>query len=220
MKSPAWTILAGTTILAAAVASVAAAPAGAAAPPSSPLPDGPGKAIAQRMCVGCHTLTVVTSKRATPAEWTKVVQLMVIRGAEGTDQEIDTLTRYLAANFGPSAPPSTPRPEAPAPADDTPAAAPSPVPTSTASPSQPAITPPASDAASAPVDHPRSAVHVNVNSASARELESALSLTRQEAETLAQYREHTGKFQNWQEVGEIPGVPAGKIEKYQDRLSF
>ena len=89
----------------------------AAAPPSgaAALPPGPGKAIAQRMCVACHGLEVVTAKRATPEDWASTVQLMVSRGAEGTDEEVDILTKYLAASFpavpdkgSPAAPASSP----------------------------------------------------------------------------------------------------------------
>jgi len=65
------------------------------------LPDGPGKPIVQRMCTGCHKLKVVTSKHATKEQWATIVQQMVSRGAEGTDEEIDTVIDYLAKNFPP-----------------------------------------------------------------------------------------------------------------------
>lgn len=65
------------------------------------LPDGPGKPIVQRMCVGCHNLKVVTSKHATKEQWSNIVEQMVSRGAEGTDEEIDTVIDYLAKNFPP-----------------------------------------------------------------------------------------------------------------------
>jgi hypothetical protein len=65
------------------------------------LPDGAGKAIVQRMCVGCHSLKTVTSKHATKDQWSTIVQQMVSRGADGTDEEIDTVVDYLAKNFPP-----------------------------------------------------------------------------------------------------------------------
>lgn len=63
------------------------------------LPPGDGKAIVQRACVGCHALKVVTSKRATPQEWSTVVDQMVSRGADVEDDEIETLIGYLSKNF-------------------------------------------------------------------------------------------------------------------------
>jgi competence protein ComEA len=67
------------------------------------LPAGDGKAIVQRACVGCHALKVVTSKRATPEEWSTVVNQMVSRGADVEDDEIETLVAYLSKNFPPAA---------------------------------------------------------------------------------------------------------------------
>jgi mono/diheme cytochrome c family protein len=65
------------------------------------LPDGAGKAIVQRMCVGCHNLKTVTSNHATKEQWSETVQQMVSRGADGTDEEIATVIDYLAKNFPP-----------------------------------------------------------------------------------------------------------------------
>jgi mono/diheme cytochrome c family protein len=67
------------------------------------LPDGAGKAIVQRMCVGCHSLKTVTSQHATKDQWSSTVQQMVSRGADGTDEEIATVVDYLAKNFPPLA---------------------------------------------------------------------------------------------------------------------
>lgn len=65
------------------------------------LPDGDGKAIVQKMCTGCHNLKTVTSKHATKEQWNTIVQQMVSRGADGTDEEIETVINYLAKNFPP-----------------------------------------------------------------------------------------------------------------------
>src|SRR3984957_2380493 len=65
------------------------------------LPDGAGKAIVQKMCVGCHNLKTVTSNHATKEQWSDTVQQMVSRGADGTDEEIATVIDYLAKNFPP-----------------------------------------------------------------------------------------------------------------------
>lgn len=63
------------------------------------LPPGDGKAIVQRACVGCHVLKVVTSKKATPQQWSTLVDQMISRGAEVEDDEIETLVAYLSKNF-------------------------------------------------------------------------------------------------------------------------
>ncbi|MGA8438094.1 MAG: helix-hairpin-helix domain-containing protein [Candidatus Sulfotelmatobacter sp.] len=68
--------------------------------PTGPtLPPGNGKEIVQRACVGCHALKVVTSKKATPDQWTALVNQMVSRGADVDDDDIDTLVKYLSKNF-------------------------------------------------------------------------------------------------------------------------
>ncbi len=67
------------------------------------LPAGDGKAIVERACVGCHTLKVVTSKRATPEQWSNLVDQMVSRGADVDDDEVETLVTYLSKNFPPVA---------------------------------------------------------------------------------------------------------------------
>lgn len=196
MRSIPYAALLSSSLLAVPLLCLATGPAGATAP--QPLPEGRGKAILQQSCAGCHSLAVVVSKRATATEWNSVVQQMVARGAAGSDADIATLTRYLATNLGPGAPqfavPALPR-------------------------VQPVAVDDADDDQELPPPAP-SAVQVNVNRAKARALESALSLTREEAQTLIAYREQHGDFRNWQEVGEIPGVPAGKIIAYRNRIAF
>jgi competence ComEA-like helix-hairpin-helix protein len=144
-------------------------------PPGPPvMPAGAGKAIVQEKCVVCHALTVVTSKHSSRKEWDQVVNQMVSRGADLTDEEIDTVIEYLSKNYGPL--------------DQT--------------------TTPASEAS------------VNVNKASAEDLESSLGLAKPEAEAIVKYREQKGNFKTWQDVAAVPGVPAAKIEGLQKRLTF
>jgi hypothetical protein len=175
---------------------------------AKPLPNGPGKVVMEQTCVGCHSLSVVTTKRATPAEWTSLVQLMVSHGATGSDRDIDTLTHYLAKNFGPGAPryalPTIPKlPE-----------------TMITAATAPALLSADEESAEEIGANSVALIYVNVNQAGPKKLESVLLLTPEEAQTLIQYREKNGNFQNWQQVGEIPGVPAGKIIQYRNRLLF
>jgi competence protein ComEA len=67
------------------------------------LPDGPGKATVQKMCTPCHGLENVVRARMTKERWGSVVDDMVSRGAQASDDEIDQVINYLAANFGRSA---------------------------------------------------------------------------------------------------------------------
>jgi mono/diheme cytochrome c family protein len=87
--------------------------AGTTTPPDG-LPEGPGKKVVERMCTGCHSLKTVTAERGTKDDWARTVDLMVSRGAEGSDEDVDAVVKYLAKNFGPpkagSAPSNAPAP--------------------------------------------------------------------------------------------------------------
>jgi competence ComEA-like helix-hairpin-helix protein len=66
------------------------------------LPPGEGQAIVQQKCASCHALKVVTGKRASRQQWSTILDQMITRGADVSDDEIDTLLDYLAKNFGPA----------------------------------------------------------------------------------------------------------------------
>ncbi|MGH9160601.1 MAG: PQQ-binding-like beta-propeller repeat protein, partial [Vicinamibacteraceae bacterium] len=72
----------------------------AAASSSTSLPDGDGKALVERLCVGCHHLDVVTSARNDEQGWTRVIDDMAARGAAGTRRELDVVIAYLSEHFG------------------------------------------------------------------------------------------------------------------------
>lgn len=71
---------------------------------AQPLPEGRGKAEFSRICSQCHAVTIVTKLRMTEDGWSGVVNDMVSRGAQGTDDEFDRIVRYLGAHFGPNNP--------------------------------------------------------------------------------------------------------------------
>jgi competence protein ComEA len=64
------------------------------------LPDGPGKAVVQRMCTSCHGIENVVRQRRTREGWENIVDNMLSRGATGTDEEVDQVVDYLTAHFG------------------------------------------------------------------------------------------------------------------------
>ena len=68
------------------------------------LPEGRGKAEFSRICSQCHAVTIVTKLRNSEDGWSGVVDDMVSRGAQGTDDEFNRVVKYLAAHFGPDSP--------------------------------------------------------------------------------------------------------------------
>ena len=66
---------------------------------ASQLPDGPGKVTVQKICSGCHAPEIVLGRRDTKQGWEQVVSNMVDKGANGTDEEFNTIIDYLAAHF-------------------------------------------------------------------------------------------------------------------------
>lgn len=96
----------------------------AAAPAAQSLPPGEGKDALVKDCQGCHALNVITSQRKTESGWTDTVLEMRNRGANGSDDDMEKIIHYLAANFGPSGA---------APASGSPAAAAPPAPASSGS---------------------------------------------------------------------------------------
>jgi competence ComEA-like helix-hairpin-helix protein len=65
------------------------------------LPEGKGKAQFMRVCGDCHGVNVVIKTTNSPEGWAAVVDDMVSRGAQGTQDDFDLVSKYLAANFGP-----------------------------------------------------------------------------------------------------------------------
>jgi len=77
------------------------APAAAAREPNPvSLPAGPGKELVESRCTACHELQQVTSQRLSKQQWENTVKTMVERGLSATPEEIQTLTSYLASQFG------------------------------------------------------------------------------------------------------------------------
>ncbi len=64
------------------------------------LPDGDGKDLVEKICAACHGLDTAIADKHTEKEWRSVVDTMVNRGAEGTDEELDKVVKYLAKFFG------------------------------------------------------------------------------------------------------------------------
>jgi mono/diheme cytochrome c family protein len=57
-----------------------------------------------KACVQCHALRPVTLQRKTADQWRDTVHGMIGRGAQVKPDEIEPITSYLAASFGPQTP--------------------------------------------------------------------------------------------------------------------
>jgi len=88
-------------VFAAVAALSLAAAVPVAAQPANALPPGEGRDIVTSACTSCHPLTVILALRDGPVGWKRHVDTMIMKGAQLTPREADTLLAYLNANFGP-----------------------------------------------------------------------------------------------------------------------
>ena len=63
------------------------------------LPDGPGKAELQKLCVQCHELARSVSLRQDRVGWSATLDKMVALGAKGTPEELKAVLDYLAEHY-------------------------------------------------------------------------------------------------------------------------
>jgi len=82
---------------------LAALPAGA----QTALPDGEGKDTVATLCTTCHEINRVTNAGYSLADWRNNLHMMINVGAPLPQDQVDTVARYLAANF-----PEKPKPAA------------------------------------------------------------------------------------------------------------
>ena len=61
---------------------------------------------------------------------------------------------------------------------------------------------------------------VNLNAATAKQLEDSLGLSDTEAQGVVGYREKNGKFVQWEDLKKVSGLDIKKIEAKKDRLAF
>ena len=67
-------------------------------------PAGPGKPLADRGCVFCHSADIVVQQRLTEKQWTAEVTKMAGWGADVPAENRDGLVAYLVKNFGTDGP--------------------------------------------------------------------------------------------------------------------
>jgi type 1 glutamine amidotransferase len=71
------------------------------APAQEALPEGPGKVAVEKICAACHPIETAIAMRGSEKDWRDVIELMVDRGASGSEEELRSVLGYLSKNFGP-----------------------------------------------------------------------------------------------------------------------
>lgn len=61
---------------------------------------------------------------------------------------------------------------------------------------------------------------VNVNTASAEDLQKALALSTKEAQAVLSYREKNGKYKNFEELLKTPGISPEKLREKRNLVAF
>jgi competence protein ComEA len=63
-------------------------------------------------------------------------------------------------------------------------------------------------------------IKINVNKATAKDLEGALRLPAKQAAAIVHQREEEGDFKSIEDLKKVPGIDAGKIEANKNRLAY
>ncbi len=65
------------------------------------LPQGPGRDVTVRVCSQCHSPEVAAQQSLDAPGWKALVDQMANNGAQASDAEFDTISKYLATAFPP-----------------------------------------------------------------------------------------------------------------------
>jgi predicted cobalt transporter CbtA len=84
---------------AATPAPAAGAAASAPADGYASLPAGAGRDVTVRICAQCHSPEVVAHQNLDAQGWKDLVNQMANNGANGTDADFDTISKYLTTAF-------------------------------------------------------------------------------------------------------------------------
>jgi mono/diheme cytochrome c family protein len=69
-----------------------------------------GRIVVGQACIQCHSLGAIQTQRKSAEQWRDTVYSMITRGGLILPDEIEPVTAYLVASFGPNSPkPSPPR---------------------------------------------------------------------------------------------------------------
>jgi hypothetical protein len=73
----------------------------ASSPQDGGLPEGPGKGAVLKICSECHPVEQAVAMRGSENDWKDVIELMIDRGATGSEDDFKSIITYLARNYGP-----------------------------------------------------------------------------------------------------------------------
>jgi len=73
----------------------------ASPPQEDGLPEGPGKSAVLKICSECHPVEQAVAMRGSEKDWKDVIELMIDRGATGSEDDFKSIITYLAKNYGP-----------------------------------------------------------------------------------------------------------------------
>jgi cytochrome c5 len=65
------------------------------------LPEGKGKELTKRLCGKCHGTNVFAQQRHNDEKWGSIVDNMVAKGMEASDDDLAEVNEYLATYLGP-----------------------------------------------------------------------------------------------------------------------
>lgn len=208
------------------------------------LPDGPGKETFAGVCSECHALEAATSQKLSKVDWQVKVDAMAAKGARASKEQFAAIVEYLAKNFGPqesaAAEPPKVMPEGEGKQiilrECTTCHQPDHFTKYQHTPEEwqaivMRMSPRVRSISKEEVDtvqkylstnFPKveSAGKLNVNKATAKDIETQLALTPEEAQAVVQYRQQHGTFRDWGELLAIYGVDGRKIEAAKQRMSF
>lgn len=65
------------------------------------LPPGPGRDTMVKVCSQCHSPEIAAQQNLDAQGWKDLVNQMANNGAQASDADFDTITKYLTASFPP-----------------------------------------------------------------------------------------------------------------------
>ena len=67
-----------------------------------PLPEGEGRDATKRVCGNCHSTNIWIKQRHTTEKWSSIIDNMLSKGMEASDDDLATVNDYLGKNLGPA----------------------------------------------------------------------------------------------------------------------
>jgi len=81
---------------------IQAAEAPPSAQPDDQLPAGPGRDVTARVCKQCHEVKTFADKRYSQDKWDSVLDDMTAKGMNASDEDLETVRKYLDTSMTPA----------------------------------------------------------------------------------------------------------------------